>query len=101
MSKKECKKLGVFGLFKSQRKIDQIKGYIFGKPLKDIFDYRYMENEIAKKIEGYDCIELYVNGLNTAVVELHKYCMKNKIQLTYYHYDRKNKEYYTQDVYIP
>lgn len=48
-----------------------------------------------------DGIDLYVTGMTVAVGAVVRYCYKNGIALTLWHYDRSKDAYYPQRIFTP
>lgn len=85
------------GLVKGRHEIEGVNEYIFEEEIEDIFNYDYKETIIISLV-GHDVVDLYVTGLTIALVEVIKYCIKNDVKLTLYHYNKKTNEYEPQAV---
>jgi hypothetical protein len=46
----------------------------------------------------FDNVNLYVTGLTVALVEVIKYCYDNNINLTLYHFNKADNNYYPQTI---
>lgn len=51
-----------------------------------------------KALQGIDVLHLYVTGLTVTLIEVINVCRKNAIDLTLYHFNRENGNYYPQKV---
>lgn len=72
-------------------------GSIFENTL-DPLDLEGMASLATEKLQGCKALDLYVTGLTVALVEVIKVCQATGIQLTLWHYNRDNGEYYPQTV---
>ena len=75
----------------------EVEGSIFPNTLNPT-DLEGMQQIVAEKLEGVTTLNLYVTGLSVALVEVIKYCVENKVELTLYHYDLNTGKYYKQPV---
>jgi len=85
------------GLFKHRHELPCDR-FIFDKPLAFIYDFKFQQKIIKKKLSCCSKLDLYVTGLTPALVEVINYCMKNRIILTLWHYDTIIKRYRPQKV---
>ena len=72
-------------------------GSIFSNTL-DPLDLEGMEQQAEERLQGIDCLNLYVTGLTVALVSVLNVTRKLSITVTLYHYNRETGEYYPQSV---
>ena len=75
----------------------RVEGSIFPNTINPT-DLEGMQKIIAEKLNGVEELTLYVTGLSVALVEVIKFCIKNKIALDLKHYNSANGKYFTQPV---
>jgi len=87
------------GLCEGRHNIPHVTDYIFPSVVNPT-DIVGLKETIEKKFETmkYANVNLYVTGLTVALVEVIKYCLKNDIKLTLYHYNKEDNNYYPQTV---
>ena len=86
------------GLCKGRHEMP-VEDYLFPMSI-NIFDYHDMQERIARKIpfDYKGCVQLYVTGITTAVVEVIKYCVFHGITLELMHFNRDTNGYVVQVV---
>lgn len=77
-----------------------VSEYVF-EEIKNIFDFKAMEEQIHSKLKYATKVTLYVTGLTAAVSSVVAYCVRNDIELTLMHYDTETTEYIPQTVHRP
>lgn len=86
------------GLIRGRHEIPDVDDYVFDDTIADVTDLSAMESIIARKLDGCETLDLYVTGLTVALVEVIKYCNRNSIYLTLWHYNAETGEYFPQKV---
>ena len=80
---------------------EDVTGSIFGATIDNPMMFNEMEQIVMAYISNAglksgDNMYLYVTGLTAAVVAVINTCIRNKISLTLYHYDKNTGEYAPQ-----
>ena len=75
----------------------EVEGSIFPQEVNPL-DISGMQQIVAEKLNKVTVLDLYVTGLTVALMEVIKYCLKNKVELTLFHYNSATGKYYGQAV---
>ena len=76
---------------------EAVDGAVYGNSLNPL-DLSGMRETVAEKLAGVEKLDLYVTGLTVALVEVINFCHSCHVDLTLWHFDRENGEYYPQKV---
>jgi len=75
-----------------------VEGSIFPQTIEDPFDFEGISKTVKEKLYGIKELDLYVTGLTVLTVEVIKYCVKNEVDLTLFHYNTHTGAYDAQRV---
>ena len=93
------KKVLKLGAVEGRHEIKGIDGYVL-HAVEDVTDLSSIEKAVNASLDehlkGYDKLDLYVTGLTSVVLVVVKYCYDNNIELSCYHFDRDNNDYFEQ-----
>lgn len=93
------KKTLKLGAVAGRHEIQGINGYVLNA-VENVTDLENIEKNVYaslnSRLQGYDKLDLYVTGLTSVVLAVVKYCYDNDIELSCYHFDRDNNDYFEQ-----
>lgn len=92
------KKITKIGLIRGGHEIPGVSEYIFENDIQDVTDLQDIAKIVMNKLADCKDIYLYVTGLTVALVEVIKYCQRNCVGLTLWHYNSATGDYYPQEV---
>jgi hypothetical protein len=75
----------------------EVEGAIFPAEVNPL-DTDSLYETAGAVLEGVDTLHLYVTGLTVALIEVVKLCADRRINLTLYHFNRDEGDYYPQPV---